>query len=232
MQKEILKVVERRVREIMAEREGSHDYLHVKRVLSLSRRIAREEGADLFLVSLSALVHDLYDWKLYPQDHRERLEEFLEEVGIEERMRERVLQIVEEVSYRGENTTPTTLESRVLQDADRLDAMGAIGIARAFSYGGYRGRPIYNPAALPPPGVGSPHHPENFVRLPLEERLKWVEGVREGGSTLFHFYEKLLLLKEYMNTELGKKLAERRERFMVQFLEEFFREWEESFYED
>ena len=161
-------------------REGSHDFHHVERVVALALKLAEEEGADPFIVHLSALVHDLYDWKEHPDDYLEKLAEFLEGAGVSGALQERVLRIVEEVSYRGGSLRPASAEGRVVQDADRLDALGAIGIARAFSYGGSMGRPYLDPEELPPPKESDMHHPDKFVKLPLKEKLKWLEGAGEG----------------------------------------------------
>ena len=227
-QEEVLRRVEEEVKREMMGREGSHDFHHVERVVALALKLAEEEGADPFIVHLSALVHDLYDWKEHPDDYLEKLAEFLEGAGVSGALQERVLRIVEEVSYRGGSRRPASAEGRVVQDADRLDALGAIGVARAFSYGGSMGRPLYNPEVISIPGEEDPHHPRRFTEMSLEDRLKGVEEMKGDPSTIFHFYEKLLLLKDYMNTKTGRKIAERRTEFMVRFLEEFFGEWVED----
>jgi len=186
-----------------------HDWWHVYRVTRLAIHIGTQEGANLLLVEPAALVHDTDDWKLsggvgYPNAIR-----MLETAGFPSSDVSNILEIVEQVSYKGAgtDTTPHSIEAMVVQDADRLDAIGAIGIARAFAYGGSKHRPIYLPN-VEPSFHGS-----------------FEEYKSAKGHTINHFYEKLLLLKSRMNTATAKTLAEERHRFMEIFLEQFYREW-------
>lgn len=192
--------------------EGSHDWFHIDRVRNLALLLAEKEGGDPFLIEMAALLHDLDDWKINGGSSGSSVTEWLDFLGMDLKSRERITLIIEEVSFKGAGVmTPcSSVESCVVQDADRLDALGAIGIARAFAYGGSKGH------ALHQPGVGPLHH-DTF------------DGYQSHkGSTINHFYEKLLLLKERLNTPKAIRIAEGRHRFMLEFLEHFFREWEQE----
>lgn len=193
------------------EQEGSgHDWWHIQRVWQLAIKIAQHEKADLFLVEMAALLHDLDDWKLTPSNlPGNRSENWMLKLGIP---REQVIQIekiIREVSFKGAgvDTTPNSTEAKVVQDADRLDAIGAIGIARTFAYGGNKNRLIYDPEVKP------------------EMHIDFESYKKASTPTINHFYEKLLLLKDRMNTSYGRRLAEKRHRFMQFYLEQFFKEW-------
>ena len=194
--------------------EGSgHDWYHIERVWQLARRLAREEGAVMEIAELGALVHDIADWKFHGGDDAvgpREAERLLREEGAPEALIAPVVDIVATISYKGAGvaTPMRTLEGRCVQDADRLDALGAIGIARCFAYGGYAGRALYDPA-LPP------------VMHASAEAYKAAKG-----SSLNHFHEKLLLLKDRMNTPAGLRLAQERHQFMEGFVAQFLREWE------
>lgn len=183
------------------EKEGSgHDWWHVKRVYESSLEISKtEKGADDFVLSLSALLHDIADHKFgYTDEDREKIiTDFLLGQGVSAGVIDEIVYIVNNISYKsGKNKHKLeSLEGRIVQDADRLDAIGAIGIARAFTYGGYKNRLMYDPNS------------------------------EDGLDTISHFYDKLLLLKDKMNTKTARKIAEDRHRFMEDFLEEFYREW-------
>lgn len=195
------------------ENEGSgHDWWHMARVWKMAERIGSEEKADMPVVSLAALLHDIADWKFYGGDDTvgpRVAREMLVSLDTSDPVVERVCKIISEVSFKGAgvNTEPSTLEGKVVQDADRLDAIGAIGIARTFAYGGHKGRPIYDPNMKP------------VFHASKEEYMK------NQSHTINHFYEKLLLLKDSMNTEAGRRIAEERHAFMEQFLGRFFEEW-------
>ena len=201
--------------EIKAQFEGEgtgHDWWHIVRVVNTAKHIALEEGANSFIVELSALLHDVGDHKFYKEkDAAEKLiSEMLDNAGVSEELKNQVLEIVSNVSYKGANveTRPTSLEGKVVQDADRLDAIGAIGIARAFAYGGNKERLLYHPEQPP-------------VMHNDFEAYK-----NDKGHTINHFYEKLLLLKDRMQTKSGKEMAEERHQYMEGYLKQFYKEWE------
>ncbi|MBI4385140.1 MAG: HD domain-containing protein [Nitrospinae bacterium] len=193
--------------------DGSgHDWWHVHRVWSLAKALADAEGAARTVVELAALLHDIGDWKFHGGDETvgpARAAEWLTSAGADPQTVSAVVEIVSGISFKGAGvpTPMRTLEGRVVQDADRLDAMGAMGIARAFAYGGHADRLIYHPGQPP------------VMHQSFEQYKK------NDGHTINHFYEKLLLLKDRMNTAAGKKIAEERHRFMEIYLERFFKEW-------
>jgi len=194
--------------------EGSgHDWWHVYRVWQTAKRIGEAERADLLIVELAALLHDIADWKAHQGDSTvgaEVARNWLLSLDLDHGLIEHVRQIVADISFKGAGVKQPelSLEGEVVQDADRLDAMGAMGIARAFAYGGARGRLIHDPTVKP-----MEHHT-------AESYLK------SGGTTINHFHEKLLLLKDRMNTPTGSEIAERRHRFMEEYLRRFHEEWE------
>jgi len=210
-----VKIIERIAEKVKKdlENEGSgHDWWHVYRVWNMARRIAKEESADTFIVELAALLHDIGDWKFHHGNDTigpRMARRILSKQGITEEMIDHVCEIIQTAPFKGAGvrTKMRTLEGKVVQDADRLDAIGAIGIARAFAYGGSKNRPIYNPNQKP-----------TFHRT-KEEYLK------TESPTINHFFEKLLLLKNRMNTKTARKIAEKRHRFMEIYLERFFMEW-------
>lgn len=201
------------VRQALSGESTGHDWWHVYRVWRTAERLGREEGADELVVALAALVHDLGDAKLTgfeptPANHPAR--PLLEGMETPAPVVDHVVNIACDLSFKGAGvpTPMPTVEGRVVQDADRLDALGAIGIARAFAYGGSRGRPLYTPGEAPV----------------LHQSLRDYRDSR--ASTINHFHEKLLLLRERMNTPSGRRLAEARHAYLETFLEEFHREWE------
>ncbi|WP_019241746.1 MULTISPECIES: HD domain-containing protein [Bacillus] len=189
--------------------EGSgHDWWHIERVYHLAKLIASKEKANLFVVEMAALLHDLDDWKFSNNNFR-ATENYLLSVNISPRERDDIMNIIKTMSFKGGVTESRqkSMEGKIVQDADRLDAMGAIGIARAFTYGGYRNQPIYDPHI----------EPRNFTSVEEVKELK--------NHTVNHFYEKLFKLKDLMNTETAKEIANRRHRYMETFLKEFYSEW-------
>ena len=194
--------------------EGSgHDWWHVYRVWKNAVHIAESEEADLFIVELAALLHDIADWKFNDGNDDigpQMAKEWLESLNVEENVVVHVCNIIQDISFKGAcvATNMKTKEGMIVQDADRLDAMGAIGISRAFAYGGSKGREMYNPELKP------------------ENHNSFEQYKNSKGSSINHFYEKLLLLKELMNTETARKIAEKRHVFMEEYLSEFFLEWE------
>lgn len=201
------------VREKLSGDATGHDWWHIERVHVLSRRLGLEEGADLFVVELAALLHDIADWKFRDGDLEAGPQEvaaWLEQCGVDGSVIEHVRDIVRTLSFKGANvpTPMATLEGQVVQDADRLDALGAIGIARAFAYGGSQTREMHNPERSP-------------------ERHNSFEAYRNSDSTTIqHFHEKLLLLADRMNTRAARRLAAGRHSYMKSFLNRFDREWE------
>jgi uncharacterized protein len=200
------------VKETLAGAEGGHDWHHSERVWKLARHIRRMEGeGDPLIIELAALLHDISDPKFNGGDEESgpRLaHDFLIKQGLDRERADHIRSIVRPRSYRGglPQDQISTIEFRIVQDADRLDAMGAVGIARAFSYGGFRNRPLYDPS------------------VPVQKYRDAVTYHQSGAPTINHFYEKLLKLKGLMNTRTGRSLAHERHIFMEQFLERFFRE--------
>lgn len=196
--------------------EGSgHDWWHIFRVWQMAKRIGELEGADLFVVETGAILHDIADWKFHAGDDRvgpRVAGEMLMAYEVSPPLIEAVQTIIKEVSFKGAGvkTLPSTLEGMIVQDADRLDAMGAIGIARAFTYGGHMNRVMYDPH-----------------QKPVLHQTKEAYATSQT-HTINHFYEKLLLLKERMNTRAAKTIAEDRHAFMEEYLRRFFQEWEGS----
>ncbi|MCF3111886.1 HD domain-containing protein [Niabella sp. CC-SYL272] len=192
--------------------EAGHDWFHVERVWKTAKQIAMQEKADLLTVELGALLHDIADAKFHNGDESlgpRIAREFLEREQVAEPVIISVENIIRHISFKGSYDTESyrTIELDIVQDADRLDALGAIGIARAFNYGGFKNRKLYDPAIKP-------------VQYATREQYKTNEA-----PTINHFYEKLFLLKDKMNTKAGKKMAEDRHRFMETFVEQFYREW-------
>lgn len=200
----------------LLEGEGTgHDWWHIERVTNLAKSIAEKEGANLFICQMAALLHDIADEKLNESEEAglELVCEWLNKQQIDETIKNQILEIVRTISFKGGHGPKlTTLEAKVVQDADRLDAIGAIGIARCFTYAGAKGHLMYDP------------------HLPPRESMS-KEEYRHGESTAInHFYEKLLKLKDLMNTDEGYRLAEERHRFMEDYLRQFFSEWDGSMF--
>ncbi len=201
------------VRQVFGNEGSGHDWWHMKRVWENAKRIGQAEGADMFIVELGALLHDIADWK----DHDGDLTvgpkvagEWLSSLGVEPAIVKKIQYIVANVSFKGAGVKNgmSTLEGKVVQDADRLDAIGAIAVARTFTWGGSRGRLLYDPDFKP------------------EMHQSFEAYKNSTSSSLHHFYEKLFLLKDMMNTATGKQLAEDRDRFMHQFVDQFLAEWD------
>jgi len=193
--------------------EGGHDWWHTLRVWRLARHISETEPVNSVVVELGALLHDIADSKFHNGDEEigaMRAREFLSSHAVDGQIIEHVAQIVRNVSWKGgkERQTFTSLELSVVQDADRLDALGAIGIGRTFSYGGYRGRELYNPDIRPDFGMSKEEYKKNT------------------SPTINHFYEKLLLLRGAMNTQRGAEIADSRHRYMEDFIKRFMLEWD------
>lgn len=197
--------------------EGGHDWFHTLRVYNTTQLIAKYEDVDIMVVKLSALLHDIADSKFHKGDESigpKMAREFLLLQNVDSAIIEHVSKIIENMSFKnsfGLNTSFSSKEMLVVQDADRLDAIGAIGIARCFNYGGFKNRPLYNPEIKP------------------NLKMTKAEYKAANAPTINHFYEKLLLLKDQMNTKTGKKLAIERHQFMEHYLKQFYREWEGMF---
>jgi uncharacterized protein len=197
--------------ELLGESTG-HDWWHVERVWRNALRIAQEEPVDMTVVELAALLHDIADYKFHDGDASmgpRAARAWFETLGVDDAVITHVCEIIQDISFKGAGTTSPmrTREGMVVQDADRIDAIGAIGIARAFAYGGHKGREIYNPQVPP-------------VRHDSFEEYK-----TNTSPTINHFYEKLMLLKDRMNIPTARQIADERHRFMECYLEQFFREW-------
>jgi uncharacterized protein len=220
---EIIKKAELFVKQTLSKDSTGHDWWHIHRVRNLAKRIAREEGADIFVVELAALLHDIGDYKLFQGNEEARIakvREWLSSLEISPSLVDKIVGITSQISFmhtlpdkgkrknkKNSATLTISKELMAVTDADRLDAMGAIGIARAFTYGGFFNRPIYDPAIKPSKSI-------------TKEEYKTTEA-----PSINHFYEKLLKLKDMMYTKLGRKMAKRRHRFLNLYLKQFFKEW-------
>ena len=200
------------VKQIFADDCSGHDYHHTMRVYRLAMQIAEQENADMLIVQLAALLHDVDDVKLSPETHdtKKNAVRFMKNSGVDDKVIASVCKIIDEVSFAGTDlVVPSTLEGKCVQDADRLDAIGAIGIARTFAYGGSKGRRIHDPDIKPMTNMNKADYNQNH-----------------NSTSINHFYEKLLLLKDMMNTETAKKMAMHRQAVMKEYLVEFMAEWE------
>jgi uncharacterized protein len=204
------------VKQKLENAESGHDWFHIERVYNNALLIAKTENCDLEIVQLAALLHDIADSKFHPDASGgdetigpKTARNFLESENVDAQIINQVVLIIENISFKGGNFDEqfSSVELQIVQDADRLDAIGAIGIARTFNYGGFKNRQIYNPEILP------------NLKMTKEEYKK------SDAPTINHFYEKLLLLKDKMNTKTGKKIAQKRHQFMEIFLEQFYEEW-------
>jgi uncharacterized protein len=205
------------VQKLMSGDGSGHDWWHIYRVEQMALHLADQEaGADKLVVQLGALLHDIADWKFHDGDFEagpRKTREFLTEQGADPKLIEQVEYIVRHVSFRGGTNTHVmqSIEGKIVQDADRLDAMGAIGVARTFAFGGSMNRDMYDPNNKPREYTSFEEYKKHHI---------------SGNTTVNHFYEKLLLLKDRLNTESARKVAQKRHEFMEQFLEEFYAEWE------
>lgn len=200
------------VKETLANAEGGHDWFHILRVYNNALLISKNEAVDVFVVTLGALLHDIADSKFYNGDETvgpQVAREFLFKLNVDSQVIEHVVNIIENISFKGGNKAQKfkSAELDVIQDADRLDAIGAIGIARCFNYGGFKNRKLYNPEIKP-----------HLTMTKAEYKTSTAPSIN-------HFYEKLLLLKDKMNTKTGKDIATKRHAFMELYLEQFYKEW-------
>jgi len=211
----IISGITNEVKDIMGQEGTGHDWWHIYRVLEMAKNIGQQEKADMFVVQLAALLHDIADWKFNDGDDTvgpKLAREILIKHQVSPEVVEQVCEIVEKISFKGAGVSEEmpSVEGKVVQDADRLDAMGAMGVARTFAYGGHAGRPLYNPDEKP------------VMHRTKEDYYK----AKSQGTSINHFYEKLLLLKDRMHTQAAKKLAEGRHKFLEEYLERFFQEWQ------
>lgn len=210
---EIITSISQKVKVKFEDEASGHDWWHIYRVWKLSIKIGEEEGADLFIIELAALLHDIADWKFHKGDDKAGGKvalEILKIYNIENNIILKVAEIIDAISYKGAGVKESmqSVEGKIVQDADRIDAIGAIGIARTFAYGGSKGRLMHNPEIKP------------ILHSSFEEYKN------SSDPTINHFYEKLLLLKNRMNTRTGLRIAQKRHDFMEQYLNQFYLEWE------
>jgi uncharacterized protein len=211
-QNDIIQKTAEYIKQEFSDDSSGHDWWHIYRVWKNAITICKHEQTDLFIVQLAALLHDLDDWKFNESEDEtpHRAKAWMESCGIDPQSIEAVCEIIMHISYKGaqvENKMKS-LEGFIVQDSDRLDAIGAIGIGRAFAYGGYKNRPLYDPET------------SNQMHASFEQYKN------SKSATINHFYEKLLLLKDMMNTPTAKKIAEQRHEIMLRFLDQFMNEWE------
>ncbi len=206
------------VKDRLKNAESGHDWFHIQRVynnsiLIFNKFTTNNSNIDLLVIKLGALLHDIADHKFHNGNDKiggEVAREFLENQSVDKTIIDKVCYIIDNISFKGSGNNTAKMESlegQIVQDADRLDALGAIGVARAFSYGGYRNRSMYDPDEKPKLG------------------MNWEEYKKHKGNTINHFYEKLLLVKDMMNTESGKELAQKRHDYMLDFIEKFMADW-------
>lgn len=210
---DIIKITTQFVKQQLENAEAGHDWFHIERVWKNAKLIAKSEDGDQMIIELGALLHDIADYKFNNGDENigpRTAENFLESIKIDRVTINKVVDIVRNISFKGGHTEDIekSKELQIVQDADRLDAIGAIGIARTFNFGGYKGSKMFDPK-----------EPPNLKQSKEEYK-------KSNGTTINHFHEKLLLLKNLMNTETGKQLAESRHDFMVDFLQQFHNEWD------
>ncbi|MEN1935886.1 HD domain-containing protein [Paenibacillus sp. 102] len=198
------------VKHILEKDASGHDWYHIERVHKLAISLSEKEGGNRFVIEMAALLHDVADEKLNESEEAgmKKVSDWLEGLGVAEEEKEHILYIIANMSYKGgHGGNVETVEGKIVQDADRLDALGAIGIARTFAYGGAKGRLMYDP------------------NIPPKEEMTKEEYRKNDDPSLNHFYEKLLKLKDLMNTDAAKREAEVRHRYMEEFIEQFMKEW-------
>ena len=200
------------VKETLKDAESGHDWFHIERVWKIAKLISKLENCDHFIVEMAALLHDIADSKFHHGNEEigpELALKYMNSIQIDEEISTQIVNIIRNISFKGghKHSDFNSIELQIVQDADRIDALGAIGIARAFNYGGFKNRSLYDPDIKPQLNMS-------------KEAYK-----NSAAPTINHFYEKLLLLKDKMNTESGKKMAEERHLFMEKFLEQFYKEW-------
>ena len=204
-----LEIIKNGIKELLENDASGHDYYHSLRVYKNAMKIADKEKCNKRMVALASLLHDVDDVKLFDSEDYENAKKIMQSAQVDEDTIEKVVEIIKTVSFRGrESIVPDTIEGKVVQDADRLDAIGAIGIARAFAYGGNKERCMYDP------------------NVPICFDMDANEYIENEGTTINHFYEKLFKLKDMMNTETAKEIARNRDEFMREYIKRFLDEWE------
>ncbi|MDX8338303.1 HD domain-containing protein [Draconibacterium sp. IB214405] len=208
-QKELISATEHFIKQHFAADSSGHDWFHIDRVRNMALKLAETEGGNRYLIEMAALLHDLDDWKLGNGENFSKTKQWFQQINIDLADAEKIEQIIKQVSFKGAGveTRAENIEAKIVQDADRLDAIGAIGIARTFAYGGNKQRLLYDPEIEP------------------ELHNSFEEYKKTTAPTINHFYEKLLLLKDRMNTKTAKEIAEKRHVFMEDYLAQFFLEW-------
>lgn len=209
MEQRIIENAKTFIKELLGNDAGGHDESHSLRVYETAVRLAESENADVFKTALAALLHDVDDVKLFPDTYRDKkhARAFMASQGIDEATQNEICSIIAMVSFRGtDSTVPDSIEGKCVQDADRLDAIGAIGVGRAFAYGGSRGRKMYDPD------------------VPPKMNMNEAQYRASDSNTINHFYEKLFLLNDMLNTESARRIGERRTKYMREFVEEFILE--------
>lgn len=214
-ERKIIELTEDYVKNKLQGEATGHDWWHAYRVWRNAINISKKEGGNFFVIQLAALLHDIADWKFHGGDIKAGsrvARKWLMKLKVNKKVVDEVCEIIDNISFKGAgvNSTMKSKEGMIVQDADRLDAMGAIGIARVFAFGGSNGREIYNPMIKP------------------TRHTSFEEYKKSAGSSINHFYEKLLLLKELMNTDTARKMAGERHEYMKEFLKRFFKEWNEG----
>jgi len=212
-QGDVIEKTKNYVRKKFSGESTGHDWWHIYRVWKMARKIGKKEKADMFIVELGALLHDIADFKFYSGDDTvgpRKASEWLRSLEVDDEEIKKVSHIIDNVSFKGAKVKSKmeSLEGKIVQDADRLDAIGAIGISRTFAFGGSKHRPLYEPNVKP------------IIHKTFEEYKKG------SASTINHFYEKLLHVKDLMNTDTGKEIAQERHRFVEGYLKRFLEEWE------
>jgi uncharacterized protein len=211
MTNEAIHKVEKYVKNVMAADTTGHDWWHIQRVVAMAKRLSKGKRINRNVVIISALMHDISDWKFNKDENKalKKVRIVIEAAGVKKEEVEKILAIVKNISFKGgfESRDKLSIEGQIVQDADRLDALGAIGIARAFAYGSHIKRPIYDPGR------------KREVYKSLEEYK------RRNADTITHFYDKLLLLKDRMNTREGRAIAVKRQKYIEGYLQKFYAEW-------
>lgn len=209
--RKIIKEVKNHVKELFKNEPTGHDWWHIFRTWKMSKIIREKEGGDLFVIELAALLHDIADWKFNEEEGAGSKEAriLLNKLNVEKEVIDQVCHIVDNVSFKGAMVANgiKTKEGKIVQDADRLDVIGAIGIARVFSYYGFKGVGIYNPSIKP------------------KEHKSFYEYKNRKTTAINHFYEKVILLKNRLNTKTAKEIAHKRHLFLEKYLDQFFEEW-------